>query len=158
MLVTLNEAKQYLRVDSSDEDNLISSILASTEKLCMDVARLTADEWNAIAAVTSDSDESGSDAAGEGNSETEDSGLDASGEEDAKTEGTNTEEADSEDTTITIRSEEVSSEEAMRMKEILRIGVMYSLGYLFEHREEADHHSLMLTLRNILFSIREGVF
>ena len=43
------------------------------------------------------------------------------------------------------------------MKEILRVGVFYTLGYLYEHREEADHHDLVLTLRNLLFSVREGV-
>ena len=31
-------------------------------------------------------------------------------------------------------------------------------GYLYEHRDEADHHQLMLTLRSILFAVREGVF
>ena len=35
--------------------------------------------------------------------------------------------------------------------------ILYALGYLYEHREEADHHSLTLTLRSLLFSIREGV-
>ena len=34
---------------------------------------------------------------------------------------------------------------------------LYALGYLFEHREEADHHALALTLRSLLFGIREGV-
>lgn len=33
-----------------------------------------------------------------------------------------------------------------------------ALGYLYEHRDEADHHQLMLTLRSILFAVREGVF
>ena len=31
-------------------------------------------------------------------------------------------------------------------------------GYLYEHRDEADHKQLMLTLRSILFAVREGVF
>ena len=35
---------------------------------------------------------------------------------------------------------------------------VYALGYLYEHRDEADHHQLMLTLRSILFAVREGVF
>ena len=35
---------------------------------------------------------------------------------------------------------------------------VYALGYLDEHRDEADHHQLMLTLRSILFAVREGVF
>lgn len=33
----------------------------------------------------------------------------------------------------------------------------YALGYLYEHREEADHHALTLTLRSVLFAVREGV-
>ena len=44
MLVTLEEAKQYLRVDTSEEDSLIEDIIHSAEKLCEDVARLDADE------------------------------------------------------------------------------------------------------------------
>ena len=39
----------------------------------------------------------------------------------------------------------------------MRVAILYALGYLYEHREEADHHSLTLTLRSLLFSIREGV-
>ena len=40
---------------------------------------------------------------------------------------------------------------------MMRVAILYALGYLFEHREEADHHALTLTLRSLLFSIREGV-
>ena len=40
---------------------------------------------------------------------------------------------------------------------IVRMAVLYALGYLFEHREDADHHDLTLTLRSLLFGIREGV-
>lgn len=39
----------------------------------------------------------------------------------------------------------------------MKAAVLYALGYLYEHREEADHHSLVLTLRSLLFSIREGI-
>ena len=28
---------------------------------------------------------------------------------------------------------------------------------MFEHREDADHHELTLTLRSLLFAVREGV-
>lgn len=45
-----------------------------------------------------------------------------------------------------------------RNRKLMRIAILYTVGYLFEHREEADHHGLVLTLRNILFSIREEVF
>ena len=43
-----------------------------------------------------------------------------------------------------------------RNRELLRAAILFTLGYLYEHREEADHHDLALTLRNLLFSIREG--
>lgn len=41
---------------------------------------------------------------------------------------------------------------------VAKIAVMYAVAYLYEHREEADHHNLTLTLRAILFGIREGEF
>ena len=43
------------------------------------------------------------------------------------------------------------------IRETMKVAILYALGYLFEHREEADHHELTLTLRSILFAIREGV-
>ncbi len=43
------------------------------------------------------------------------------------------------------------------IRETMKVAILYALGYLFEHREEADHHALTLTLRSILFAIREGV-
>ena len=49
-------------------------------------------------------------------------------------------------------------EEHVQMKAVLKTAVFYALGYLYEHREEADHHDLVLTLRNLLFAVREGVF
>ena len=44
-LITLDEAKSYLRVDSGMDDELILSLLASAEKLSCDVARMNANEW-----------------------------------------------------------------------------------------------------------------
>ena len=41
--------------------------------------------------------------------------------------------------------------------EVLKVAVLYALGYMFEHREKADYHELTLTLRSLLFAIREGV-
>lgn len=116
-MVTLEEAKVYLRVDSDFEDSLIASLLLSSEKLCEDVARLSAEDWAGISDYTLENRK-----------------------------------------TLTIRREEKSKGEVLQMKELLRIGVLYALGYLYEHREEADHHDLTMTLRNLLFSIREGVF
>lgn len=58
---------------------------------------------------------------------------------------------------LTIRGEEKKHSDILQIKEILRVGVLYTLGYLYEHREEADHHDLVLTLRNLLFAIRERI-
>lgn len=90
MIVTLDEMKQYLRVDFSDDDSLIEYLLSSAEKICMDVMR------------------------------TEDANT-LTSEPNAKT------------------------------------AVLYTVAYLYEHREDADHHALMITLRALLFgSRREG--
>ena len=91
MELTLEEAKIYLHVDTSDEDGLISSLITSSIKLCRDVARIKDDE-------------------------------------------TETDEP------------------------LMKTAVLYALGYLYEHREAADHHELTMNLRSLLFSIREGVF
>ena len=101
-LVLLNEAKEYLRVDTSDEDDTIETLLTTAGRLCADVARLTDEKWAAV------------------NSDTEDTSL-------------------------------------TPIRETMKVAILYALGYLYEHREEADHHALMLTLRSILFAIREGV-
>lgn len=50
-----------------------------------------------------------------------------------------------------------NSAEMASVRSVLRVAVLYALGYLFEHREDADHHDLTLTLRSLLFGIREGV-
>lgn len=39
-----------------------------------------------------------------------------------------------------------------------KAAVMYTVAYLYEHREEADHHALMLTLRSLLFGSRQEGF
>ena len=39
-----------------------------------------------------------------------------------------------------------------------RVAVMYTVAYLYEHREEADHHGLTLMLRSLLFGDREAAF
>lgn len=116
-LIELKEAKLYLRVDSSDEDTLISALLSSAEKLCVDVARLTADQWSAVNAITVDE---------EGNLLATDTDL-------------------------------YTEKELSQVRAVMRVAILYALAYLFEHREEADHHALLLTLRSILFAVREGV-
>jgi len=106
--IELSEVKQYLRVDTSDEDATISILLSSAERLCVDVARLTEDQW---AAVNSDVKE----------------------------------------------SEIYTRDELLAVRETMKVAVLYATAYLFEHREEADHHTLTLMLRSILFAVREGV-
>ena len=104
MLISLEEAKNYLRVDSGDEDTLISSLLTSAERLCVDVGRLTEEEWAAADAAPDESD----------------------------------------------------TPALIALRASLKVPALYALGYLYEHREEADHHDLALTLRSLLFAIREG--
>ena len=58
---------------------------------------------------------------------------------------------------LTIHTRKLKLAEIIRMRELLRVAILYAVGYLYEHREEADHHGLVLTLRNLLFAIREGV-
>lgn len=94
-IITTEEAKTYLRVDSSDEDYLIDQLLESAEKLALDAARLSADDLD---------------------------------------------------------------DEEQDVVADVRIGAYYALGYLFEHREEADHHQLTLDLRSLLFGSREARF
>lgn len=108
-LITLEEAKKYLRVDSSDEDALTGILLSSAEQLCVDVARLSREQW---AVVNADED------------------------------------------TETDLYTETGLEQ---VRSVLRVALLYALGYLYEHREEADHHALTLTLRSVLFAVREGV-
>ncbi len=108
-LVTLKEAKTYLRVDSSDEDAVVGILLTSAGKLCADVARLTDEQWAAV-----DADE-------------------------------------------TENTEAYTEEELSRIREVMKVAVLYALAYLYEHRAEADHDTVVATLRSLLFSIREEI-
>ena len=116
-IVTLDMAKAYLRVDTADEDAIIGILLKSAEHMAMDVARLTASEWETIQKVTTDEN---------GN-------------------------------VTTVHTGKLKPAEIIQMRELLRVAILYAVGYLYEHREEADHHGLVLTLRSLLFAIREGV-
>lgn len=91
VVVTLEEMKNYLRVDFDDDDALLESIISQSQQICMDVARL----------------------------------LDA---------------------------------EEFEKQPVAKVAVMYAVAYLYEHREEADHHGLMIGLRNLLFGVREPGF
>lgn len=101
-LITLEEAKGYLRVDTADEDAVIGAFLASAGRLCSDVARLTDEQREAVF------------------SDREDASL-------------------------------------APVREVMKVAVLYAVGYMFEHREKADFTELTLTLRSLLFGIREGV-
>lgn len=91
MILTLEEMKNYLRVDYGEDDELLENLIVAAERLCMDVART--EDPNAFAA-----------------------------------------------------------------EEHARVAVMYAAAYLYEHREEADHKALMLTLRALLSGIRKEGF
>jgi len=90
-MVSLDEAKNYLRVDYADDDALILQLIDTAERLTKDAGRLSDEEF--------DSNESS-----------------------------------------------------------VRIAVLYAIGYLYEHREDADLHELTLMLRAILFGVRKVVF
>jgi len=51
----------------------------------------------------------------------------------------------------------IDSEELFALEDNSKIAIMYAAAYLYEHREEADHHKLLLTLRSLLFASREGM-
>lgn len=91
MIVSLNEMKQYLRVDFDEDDPIITALITGAEKLCADILR--ADSPDVLAQV--------------------DGG---------------------------------------------KVAVMYAVAYFYEHREEADHHALALTLRSLLFGSRKEAF
>ena len=51
-----------------------------------------------------------------------------------------------------------SEEDYLTFFETGRIAVLYAVAYLYEHREEADHHALVLSLRDLLFGDRRPAF
>lgn len=92
MVVSLEEMKNYLRVDTSEDDNLISTLIQSAEKMCLAIVRK-------------------------------------------------------------------NEEEIIRENfEEYKVAVLYAAAYLYEHREEADHHELTITLRSMLFGVRKAGF
>lgn len=44
-MVTLQEAKNYLRVDGDEDNRLISDLLMTAKKLCMDVGRMSEEKF-----------------------------------------------------------------------------------------------------------------
>lgn len=53
-------------------------------------------------------------------------------------------------------SEFMANEERALIR--IRIALLFTVAYLYEHREEADHHALNLTLRDLLFGTRKEGF
>ena len=51
-----------------------------------------------------------------------------------------------------------TEEDTFEEEPVAKIAVMYAVAYLYEHREEADHHALTLSLRSILFGCRQEGF
>lgn len=113
-MITMEEAKLYLRVYSSMDEQLINSLLNAAEKVTADVARMSAEEWEKLSDETTEE--------------------------------------------MTIRDNDLLVGEILQVRNLLKTAVLYALGYLYEHREEADHHDMMMTLRNLLSSVREGAF
>lgn len=95
MEVTLEEAKTYLRVTSSDEDELIENPISAAAQQVQDITRQSDSEF-------------------------------------------------------------MANEERALIR--IRIAILFTVAYLYEHREEADHHALNLTLRDLLFGTRKEGF
>lgn len=91
MIVSLSEAKAYLRIDTHVENALIETLIKSAQALCEDVSRLDTAEFEAAG-------------------------------------------------------------------DVAKIATLFTLGYLYEHREEADYHELTLRLRSLLTGIRKAAF
>ena len=90
-VVSLEEMKNYLRVDFDDDDALLEGIIVQSQQICMDAARFT-------------------------------------------------------------------DLEEFEKQPVSKIAVMYAVAYLYEHREDADHHALTLSLRSLLEGVRRSKF
>lgn len=91
MLVTLEEAKNYLRVDTAEDNQLIETILSAAHQMSMDILRID---------------------------------------------------------DLAVLEKEANA----------KVAVLYAVAYLYEHREEADHKALMLSLRALLSGSRKEAF
>ena len=40
LIISVEEMKQYLRIDFDDDDALLENLILSSERLCMDIARI----------------------------------------------------------------------------------------------------------------------
>ena len=89
MLVTREEARLNLKLDTEEDDAVLDVLLPASEQLCLDILR---------------------------------------------------------------------QEKAEEADGTVKIAVLYALGYLYEHREEADHKELVQTLSYLLSGQRREVF
>lgn len=48
MIVTIEEAKLFLRIDHNDEDVLITNLINTSESLCKDIIRIELTEFSTI--------------------------------------------------------------------------------------------------------------
>ena len=91
-MVTVEEMKQYLRIDFSEDNGLLDILISSAEELCASVARISLEEYRSL------------------------------------------------------------------QNDYAKTAVLYAVAYLYEHREEADHHQLTIDLRSLLFGMRKEEF
>ena len=91
MNLTLDDVKQYLRIDSSDDDSLLKSLMLSAKQLCAHIIR-------------------------------------------------------------------VDETDELLQKDEVKTAMLYSVAYFYEHREDANHKELTLTIRSLLFGIRKVEF
>ena len=52
----------------------------------------------------------------------------------------------------------MEDEEAFEVLPVAKIAVMYTVAYLYEHREEQNQKGLTVGLRALLFGVREPLF
>ena len=51
MVITLDEAKLYLRIDSDEEDTLITNFIFTAEEICEDILRFPISEFEEVPPV-----------------------------------------------------------------------------------------------------------
>ena len=91
MFISLDEMKQYLHVDYTDDDSLIQYLMNSAVQICQDILR-------------------------------------------------------------------TDDQSVLENNPNGKASVFYTTAYLYEHRESADHHALMISLRSLLGGSRKAEF
>ena len=65
---------------------------------------------------------------------------------------------DVDDEDALIETLRLDTEEFESAGDVAKIAVLFVLGYFYEHREDADHKALTLTLRSLLHGVRKAAF